>query len=42
MAAAGRTWQTPWIHLFDVVAGHIRRWEAFFDTAAALEAHRQA
>ena len=36
----GRTWETRWVHAFEVENGTIQRWEAYFDTAAALEAHR--
>jgi ketosteroid isomerase-like protein len=38
--ATGRTWATNWVHAFDVVHGRVQRWEAYFDTAAAIEAHR--
>ena len=36
----GRTWQTGWVHVFQVDDGALRRWQAYFDTAAAIEAHR--
>ena len=36
----GRTWTTRWVHAFEVHDGRIHRWEAYFDTAAAIEAHR--
>jgi uncharacterized protein len=35
----GVVWETDWIHLFDIGDGHIRRWQAFFDSAAAVWAH---
>lgn len=34
----GGEWATSFVHHLTVEAGLIRRWEAFFDTAAALEA----
>jgi len=40
--ATGRTWTTRWVHAFEVSGDRIQRWEAYFDTAAALEAHRPA
>ena len=36
----GRTWTTRWVHAFEVHDGRIHRWEAYFDSAAAIEAHR--
>ena len=36
----GRTWATNWVHAFDVVDDRVERWEAYFDTSAAVEAHR--
>jgi uncharacterized protein len=36
----GRTWSTRWVHAHEVRDGRIQRWEAYFDTAAAVEAHR--
>jgi ketosteroid isomerase-like protein len=38
----GRTWETDWVHVFDVRDERIDRWQAFFDTGAALAAHRVA
>jgi len=35
----GRQWETRWVHAFTVVGGKIDSWDAFFDTAAAVEAH---
>lgn len=37
---SGRTWETKWVHIFGVDAGRLQQWEAYFDTAAALGAHR--
>lgn len=37
---AGRPWTTEFVHAFTIQDGRIRRFQAFFDTAAALEAHR--
>ncbi len=37
---SGRTWTTRWVHVFDAPAGGLRSWEAFFDTATAIAAHR--
>lgn len=36
---AGAEWSTPFVHLLTIRDGRLRRWEAFFDTAAAVEAH---
>ena len=36
----GREWQTEFVHAFGVAHGLIVGWDAFFDTAAAAEAHR--
>ena len=36
---AGREWSTPFVHVLAFADGLLWRWEAFFDTAAALEAH---
>ena len=33
-------WRTDFIHAFGVADGLIVGWDAFFDTAAAVEAHR--
>lgn len=34
-----RTWSTTFVHVLTVSDGHLSRWRAFFDTAAAVEAH---
>ncbi len=34
-----REWSTPFVHVLTIADGHLRRWQAFFDTAAAAEAH---
>lgn len=36
--ATGREWSTRFVHVLTVRKSKIRRWESFFDTAAALEA----
>ena len=36
----GRVWTTEFAHAATFRDGHLTRFEAFFDTAAALEAHR--
>lgn len=36
----GREWVTSFVHHLTISDGRLDRWEAFFDTAAALEAHR--
>jgi uncharacterized protein len=36
----GREWATPFVHHLTAVGGRLSRWEAFFDTAAAVEARR--
>jgi ketosteroid isomerase-like protein len=38
--ATGRSWGTDFVHAFRVTDGRIDRWQAFFDTSAAVEAHR--
>lgn len=38
----GRVWSTRFVHALTVVEGELMRWEAFFDSAAAVEAHRGA
>lgn len=38
----GAVWETDWIHLFGVRDGRIRRWQAIFDSAAAVWAHTRA
>lgn len=35
----GREWSTRFVHLLTVEEGRLKAWEAFFDTAAAIEAH---
>lgn len=37
--ATGREWSTPFIHLLTIADGRLHRWQAFFDTAAAVAAH---
>ena len=37
---AGRPWTTEFVHAFTVQGGRVHRFQAFFDTAAALAAHR--
>jgi ketosteroid isomerase-like protein len=36
--ATGREWTTPFVHALTIGDGRIRRWEAFFDSAAAVAA----
>jgi ketosteroid isomerase-like protein len=36
----GGEWATSFVHYLTITDGHLDRWEAFFDTAAALRAHR--
>ncbi len=36
----GRIWQTEFVHVMTVGDNQLRRWQAFFDTAAAASAHR--
>jgi ketosteroid isomerase-like protein len=38
----GRDWETRFAHAMTFQAGLLTRFEAFFDTAAAAEAHREA
>jgi hypothetical protein len=33
--STGRIWETDWVHVFKVGDGLIRRWQGYFDTAAA-------
>jgi uncharacterized protein len=40
--STGRVWETDWVHVFDVGDGLIRRWQGYFDTAAAVAAHAAA
>lgn len=35
----GRTWSTQFVHILRFRDGLLARWQSFFDTAAALEAH---
>jgi uncharacterized protein len=35
----GRTWATDFVHILTVADDRLRRWESYFDTAAALDAH---
>lgn len=37
-----RVWSTRFVHVLDVGDGQLKRWEAVFDTAAAVAAHRAA
>lgn len=39
---SGRVWSTEFVHAFTVRAGRVTMFQAFFDTAAALEAHGHA
>jgi ketosteroid isomerase-like protein len=34
-----RTWTTAFVHALSMGDGRLVRWRAFFDTAAAVEAH---
>ena len=36
----GSVWSTQFVHALVVVDGELAQWEAFFDSAAAVEAHR--
>lgn len=36
----GGAWSTPFAHVLAFADGLLQRWEAFFDTAAALDARR--
>lgn len=38
----GREWTTKFVHQLTIDVGRLRRWEAFFDTAIAVHAHRTA
>lgn len=38
----GREWSTRFVHVLTVEDGRLSRWESFFDTAAAIEAHQVA
>ncbi|MDQ2673541.1 MAG: nuclear transport factor 2 family protein [Chloroflexota bacterium] len=35
----GREWTTPFVHLLTIRDERLHRWQAFFDTAAAVTAH---
>jgi len=37
---SGHSWQTDFVHAMTVDGGQLRRFEAYFDTAAAVTAHR--
>lgn len=37
---SGRTWSTRFVHVLTLEGGRLGRWQAFFDSAAAVEAHR--
>jgi hypothetical protein len=34
----GHQWSTDFVHMLTITDGRLRRWEAFFDTAAAVSA----
>jgi uncharacterized protein len=36
---SGKTWSTNFVHVLTVRNGLLARWQSFFDTGAALEAH---
>jgi uncharacterized protein len=36
----GVVWTTEFVHVLSVVSGRLMRWDGYFDTAAALQAHR--
>lgn len=36
----GATWSTTFAHVLTISSGRLLRWEAYFDTAAAVRAHR--
>jgi ketosteroid isomerase-like protein len=36
----GRVWSTSFVHALTITGGQLQRWEAFFDSAVAVEAHR--
>ena len=38
--ATGRTFETPWVHVWQLRDGRIARFTGFFDTQAAAEARR--
>jgi ketosteroid isomerase-like protein len=35
----GLEWSTPFVHLLTIADGRLQRWQAFFDTNAAVAAH---
>lgn len=37
---SGRTWETSFVHALSMKAGRLERWQAYFDSAVAVEAHR--
>lgn len=37
---AGQQWATDFVHVLTVRDDQLQRWQSFFDTAAAVEAHR--
>jgi len=36
----GVVWSTEFVHVLSVVSGRLTRWDGYFDTAVALQAHR--
>ena len=40
--ATGREWSTEFVHVLTVTGGRLARWQAFFDTAAAVAARHGA
>ena len=36
----GVVWSTEFVHVLSVVSGRLMRWDGYFDTAVALQAHR--
>jgi ketosteroid isomerase-like protein len=39
--STGRIWETRFVHAFTIRAGKVQTFEAYFDTAAAVEAYRE-
>ena len=39
--STGITWSTAFVHVLTIGSTGLQRWEAYFDTAAALLAHRR-
>lgn len=37
---SGRTWETRFVHALTVREARLQRWDAYFDSAVAVEAHR--